>query len=198
MDRWVGKVAVVTGASSGIGARVVLDLATAGVIVAGFARRPNRIEDLKAKLPTSAKGKIHAVQCDVSDEANVKKAFTWVIDNLGGVDILVNNAGIVRETSLLDVDNSTPIREVLDTNVLGIVWSTREAFQSMKQRNVAGHVVVINSIAGHQVPLFAGVLPSLNMYPCSKFAVTALAEVYRQEFQTEGNKKTKITVFYNN
>ena len=195
MDRWVGKVAVVTGASSGIGAKICIDLATAGVIVAGLARRQHRIEELKKNLPPGVTGKIHAIQCDVSKEDDIKRAFGWVEKNLGGVDILVNNAGTIRQTSLLSPNNSQPIREIFDINVLAIVWCTREAFQSMKNRETAGHVVLINSIAGHSVPIFAGTgLPSLNVYPSSKYAVTAINEVLRQEFQTEGNRKTKVTV----
>ena len=196
MDRWVGKVAVVTGASSGIGAKVAIDLATAGVNVVGVARRPERVEELNNSLPEEATGTIHALQCDVSDEEAVKRAFEWVEENLGGVDILINNAGTLRQTTLLSPDNSQAIRDVFSTNVLGMLWCTREAFQSMKNRDVAGHVVLINSIAGHGVPIFAGTgNPSLNAYPPSKYAVTAITEVLRQEFQMEGNKKTKVTVF---
>jgi len=192
MDRWVGKVAVVTGASSGIGAAIAIDLAKAGMIVVGLARRVERVEELKALVPSTATGALHAFKCDVSKESEVKAAFDWVIEQYGGVDVLINNAGIVRlNKKLLDKDNSEDIQAVLDTNVTGVVWCTREAFQSMKSRNVDGHIVIINSIVGHIVPYTVGNI-SLNIYPPSKHAVTAMTEVLRQELQSEGSK-TKIT-----
>ncbi|KAJ6637277.1 Farnesol dehydrogenase [Pseudolycoriella hygida] len=187
MERWVGKVAVVTGASAGIGAQIVLDLADAGLIVVGLARRLERVETLKSK----SKGKIHALQCDVTNEADILKAFKWIIDNLGGVDVLVNNAGILRGGNLIDPGNTALIKEVLDTNVMGVVQCTREAFQSMKSRNVDGHIIIINSVAGHQVPNMPG-MGSLNIYSPSKHAVTAMTEVLRQEFQKIGTR-VKIT-----
>lgn len=190
MDRWKGKVAVVTGSSAGIGAQIVIDLANAGMIVVGLARRKERVEALKSQT----KGIIHAVQCDVTSEADIVNTFKWVTDNLGGVDVLVNNAGILRLTKLIEPGNTSKIQEVLDTNVMGVVLCTREAFQSMKSRNVDGHIIIINSIAGHQVPNIPG-MPSLNIYPPSKHAVTAITEVLRLEFQSEGSK-TKITVNY--
>lgn len=187
MDRWAGKVAVVTGSSAGIGAQVAVDLANAGMIVVGLARRAERVEALKSQT----KGTIHAIQCDVTSEADIKNAFKWIIDNLGGVDVLINNAGIVRMANLIDPDNTAIIKEVLDTNVMGVVLCTREAFQSMKSRNVDGHIIIINSIAGHTVPNMPGV--SFNIYAPSKHAVTAMTEVLRLELIKEGTK-TKITV----
>lgn len=192
MNRWIGKVAVVTGASAGIGAAIAIDLANAGLIVIGLARRVERVEELKSKVKSSATGQLHAFKCDVSKEEEIITAFNWVISQFGGVDILVNNAGIVRSsTTILAKDNTVPIREVLDTNVMGVVLCTREAFHSMKSRNVAGHVILINSIVGHQVPVMPGV--TMNIYPPSKYAVTAITEVLRQEFQNEGTK-IKVTV----
>ena len=196
MNRWVGKVAVVTGASSGIGAAIVVDLVKAGVIVVGLARRVQRVEELRNKITLLESGKLYAVQCDVTKEEDIKKSFEWIETKLGGVDILVNNAGIIRQTNLLSPDNTVAIKEILDTNVMGVVLCTREAFKSMKKRSVDGHIVIINSIIGHKVPYFGGELPCTNMYPSSKFAVTAMTEVLRQELQMEGTKRTKITVLY--
>lgn len=187
MERWVGKVAVVTGSSAGIGAAIVVDLANAGMIVVGLARRAERVEALKSQT----KGTIHAMQCDVTSEADITKTFKWIVENLGGVDVLINNAGILRNGNLTAAGNTAVIKEVLDTNVLGVVLCTREAFQSMKSRNVDGHIIIINSVAGHYVPNLPGM--ALNIYSPSKHALTAMTEVLRQEFLREGTK-VKITV----
>lgn len=194
MNRWNGKIAVVTGASSGIGSAVVVDLVNAGLKVIGFARRVERVDQLKSKVSSTATGELHSFKCDVSNEEDVLAAFAWVISKFGGVDVLVNNAGVMRlDTSLLTQNNTSAIRQVLDTNVMGVVYCTREAFQSMKSRGVAGHVILINSIGGHNVPNVPGI--TLNIYSPSKFAVTAMTEVLRQEFQNEGTK-IKVTVSF--
>lgn len=194
MERWNGKVAVVTGASAGIGAAMVVDLIKSGLIVVGLARRSERVEALKKKIPSHLSGKLHAVKCDVSNEDDIKNAFAWIENKLGGVDILVNNAGIIRATQLINADNSDFIRDTVETNILGVVWCTRAAFQSMKKRNVDGHVVLINSTAGHKVFYTKGTpMGSFNIYSPSKYAVTAMTEILRQEFQAE-NTKIKVTV----
>jgi NADP+-dependent farnesol dehydrogenase len=193
MDRWNGKIAVVTGASSGIGAATVVDLVKAGMIVCGLARRQERIEALKDDLPENLRGNLHAIKCDISKEEEIKATFAEIEKLYGGVDVLINNAGIGRTARLIDADNSEKLREIIDTNVLGLVFCTREAVQSMKKRGDNGHIVNINSIAGHKVPMTIGVMPSMNIYPASKFAVTALTESLRQEL-ISAESKIKVTV----
>lgn len=193
MDRWIGKTAVVTGASSGIGAAICVDLIKAGVNVVGLARRRERIEALKEKIPSSATGKLYAIKCDLTQESDIKSAFSWIEGNLGGTDILVNNAGIIKTMNLLDAENTTNLRETIDTNILAVAICSREAFQSMKKRGINGHIVHINSGAGHKIPYFVGLYPSFNIYPSTKFAVTAMTEVMRQELQSFGTK-IKVTV----
>lgn len=193
MDRWNGCTAVVTGASSGIGAAIVLDLIRAGVNVVGLARRKERIDELRDQIPATATGKLYAIKCDLTQEPDIRSAFDWIEANLGGCDILVNNAGIIKTMNLLDVNNTDSLRETIDTNVLGVVLCSREAFQSMKKRNVNGHIIHINSQAGHKIPYFVGLYPSFNIYPSTKYAVTAITEVMRQELQTF-DTKIKVTV----
>lgn len=193
MDRWIGKTAVVTGASSGIGAAICVDLIKAGVNVVGLARRRERIEALKEKIPASATGKLYAIKCDLTQESDIKSAFSWIEGNVGGTDILVNNAGIIKTMNLLDAENTTNLRETIDTNILAVAICSREAFQSMKKRGINGHIVHINSGAGHKIPYFVGLYPSFNIYPSTKFAVTAMTEVMRQELQSFGTK-IKVTV----
>ncbi|GFG29128.1 hypothetical protein Cfor_12655 [Coptotermes formosanus] len=101
MERWAGRVAVVTGASSGIGAAIAAELTKKGLKVVGLARRVERVQELSKSLET-ATGKLHAVKCDVGNEADVLAAFKWVKNNLGGVDILINNAAVGHDTSLIE------------------------------------------------------------------------------------------------
>ncbi|XP_017853060.1 farnesol dehydrogenase [Drosophila busckii] len=191
MNRWLNRVAVVTGASSGIGAACCKDLVAKGMIVVGLARREQRLQELKAALPAEQAKRFHFHKCDVSVEQEVVDAFAWVDATLGGADVLINNAGVLRQTYIVDAGNSADLRAMVETNVLGVSWCTREAFQSLQRRQINdGHVIIINSIVGHKIPVLPG--QSLNMYPPSKHAVTALTEVLRQEFNSKGTK-TKIT-----
>lgn len=195
MDRWIGKVAVITGASSGIGAATVLELVKAGVIVVGLARREQRVEELKEKLPENLRKNLNVIKCDVSKEEEIITTFATIEKQFGGVDILINNAGVAKTTTLIDNNNSIPIREIIDTNVLGLVFCTREAIQLMQKNKVDGHIIHINSICGHKVPV-APSGNSFNVYPASKYAVTALTETLRQDLN-KLKSKIKVTVSIN-
>ncbi|XP_011199985.2 farnesol dehydrogenase [Bactrocera dorsalis] len=191
MERWSNRVAVVTGASSGIGAATVKYLASNGMVTVGLARRVERIESLRDEVEDEARERIHALKCDVTDEQQVVRAFAEIERSYGPIAVLVNNAGVARtSTSLLQPKNLQDIRDVIDTNILGVIICTREAFRSMKAQGDDGHVFLINSICGHRVPIFPNT--KVNVYPPSKFAVTALTEVYRQEFLDQ-QTKVKIT-----
>lgn len=193
MERWVNKVAVVTGASSGIGAQIAIDLANAGVKVVGCARRVERVEELKTKVKLEFRKNLYAFKCDVGNEESVKNVFAWIEENLGGVHIMINNAGCQRITNVVDKDNTQMLKDVVDTNLWGVVYGIREAFQSMKRHNIVdGHIVTINSVLGHGVLRLDG-FTSLNLYPPTKFAVTALTEIVRRELRDLGTK-VKITV----
>lgn len=195
MERWLGKTVVVTGASSGLGAAFVIDLVNTGLRVVALARRLDRLEELKTKVDYDNGGELHTIKCDVTVEQEIKDAFTWIDENFDGIHILVNNAGVMRDLNIIDNDNTESMRQVLDTNIMGVLLCTREAFQSMKARNIDGHIVIINSTAGHNVPFLGPQFPSLNIYPATKFAMTAVSEILRQEFQSQ-ETNIKISVRY--
>lgn len=92
MDRWVDKVAIVTGASSGIGQSIAQALIENGLKVVGLARRLEKMEEWKNEVKNE-KGKFFPIQCDLTIEEDILKAFDWTKKELGGVHILVNNAG---------------------------------------------------------------------------------------------------------
>nr|NP_001036313.1 uncharacterized protein Dmel_CG40485, isoform B [Drosophila melanogaster]NP_001303574.1 uncharacterized protein Dmel_CG40485, isoform C [Drosophila melanogaster]AOQ12468.1 CG40485-PB [synthetic construct]AAR88537.1 RH03309p [Drosophila melanogaster]ALI51162.1 uncharacterized protein Dmel_CG40485, isoform C [Drosophila melanogaster]EAL24569.1 uncharacterized protein Dmel_CG40485, isoform B [Drosophila melanogaster] len=191
MERWHNCVAVVTGASSGIGAAITRKLISAGVMVVALARRMDRLEQLREELPQDRRSRLRIMQCDVSDVSSVNAVFDAVQGDLGNVDILINNAGKLSGGQLLTMSVDT-VQQMLQTNVMGVVYCTQRAFESMRQRQSKGHVVLINSIVGHYIfnPL-PGSQQELNMYPATKHAITALTELFRQEMR---DFKTKVKV----
>lgn len=194
MERWTNRVAVVTGASSGIGAELTRKLVSAGVVVVALARRLDRLEQLRQDLPEEEhRQRLHIRQCDVTDVEAVNAVFDSIRDQLGGVDILVNNAGKLSGGQLLTMPLDI-VQQVLQTNVMGVVQCTQKAFESLRERKVPGHVVLINSIVGHYLfnPL-PGSQQELNMYPATKHALTALTELFRQELR-DFKTQVKVTV----
>ncbi|XP_011315383.1 dehydrogenase/reductase SDR family member 11-like [Fopius arisanus] len=187
MNRWSGKVAVVTGASGGIGAAIARELVRNGLIVAGLARRPEKIEELASTLEDQS-GKLHAVECDVSQEESVISAFGWVKENLGRIDVLVNNAGITIETTLSE-GRLEDWKAVFDVNVLGLCLATREGLKIMRETGDEGLIVHVNSLAGERIPA----VPGFSVYPASKRALTALAQSLRHELVGSKIRVTSIT-----
>lgn len=172
--------AIVTGASAGIGSAIAAKLVENGMIVAGLARRKEKIEELKKNLGAN-KGNLHAIKCDVGNENDILSAFKWITANLGPVHVLVNNAGIILSTTLSDGDTES-WRNVIDTNVLGVLICAREAIKIMKSKNIAGHIINMNSILGHTIP---NAFVEANIYPATKHAVTGLTESLRLELATK-------------
>ena len=171
-----GRVALVTGGSSGIGAEIVRQLAGAGLRVVTCARRLERLRALQKSIAEN--DDILPLRADLRDENNILAMFEQIRDHWGGVDILVNNAGLGHKSSLLDgkVDHW---REMLEVNVLALCICTQEALRDMRRRQVAGHVIHISSMASHRVP------PGSGVYSASKFAVRALTEGLRQELREQ-------------
>jgi 17beta-estradiol 17-dehydrogenase / 3beta-hydroxysteroid 3-dehydrogenase len=175
-QRLEGKVAIVTGASSGIGEAVARMLASEGMRVALLARRIDRLRALARTI-----GESLPIACDVRDEAQILAAFAQVRERWGGVDVLINNAGLGRHAPLSS-GATAAFREMLEVNVLALAICTREAVSDMKRRGVAGHILHVSSMAAHRVPEESG------MYGASKFAVRGLLEALRKELRAEGSK----------
>jgi len=172
-----GKVALVTGASSGIGEATAVALAEAGAAVAIGARRRDRLDDLAARL-SDAGGKVVPLDLDVTDEASCRDAVARTRAELGGLDVLVNNAGVMLLGTIVGADPED-WRRMLDTNVLGLMYMTHAAIDGMLEQG-SGDVVNISSTAGRTARAGAGV------YNASKWAVNAFSESLRQEVTQRG------------
>ncbi|MGR6963798.1 SDR family NAD(P)-dependent oxidoreductase [Geodermatophilus sp. URMC 61] len=172
-----GRVALVTGASSGIGAATAVALAEAGASVAIGARRRDRLDDLAARLG-EAGAKVATLDLDVTDEASCRDAVARTRSDLGGLDVLVNNAGVMLLGTIVGADPED-WRRMLGTNVLGLMYMTHAAIEGMVEQG-SGDVVNISSVAGRQARKGAGV------YNASKWAVNAFSESLRQEVTTKG------------
>jgi 3-hydroxy acid dehydrogenase / malonic semialdehyde reductase len=164
-----GYTAVVTGASSGIGAATAVVLAEAGVRLALGARRVERVEELVAGLPGD-----HVVgPLDVTDAQSCKSFVETATSAFERIDMLVNNAGLaLGRSTILDADEEDE-RIMLETNVLGLTRMTRLCLPHMEEGR--GHVVNLGSWAGREA------YPQGGMYVGSKYAVRALTYVLRKE-----------------
>jgi NADP+-dependent farnesol dehydrogenase len=191
MDKWRGKIAVVTGASSGIGAAIAKDLACHGLTVIGLARRSEKVEKLSSELAGNSAGKIIAHKCDVSDHESRKSAFKWIEENFSVIHVLINNAGSGLMGSVLDNSDemTAAIERTIDVNFTALVHCTREAVQLMKKSSDFGFIVNVSSIFGHEVPC-----PNhSNLYPATKFAVRAMSEIFRQDLIQQECGKIRVT-----
>ena len=170
MPELEGRTAVVTGASSGIGASTARALASAGARLALGARRVERIEQLASDLP----GEGHVVApLDVTDAESCKSFVECVANAFDQIDILVNNAGLALGRSTILESSDDDERRMLETNVLGLTRMTRLCLPHMEDGRA--HIVNLGSWAGREAYSQGG------MYVGSKYAVRALTYVLRKE-----------------
>ena len=181
-QRLQGKVALVTGASSGIGEATAVALAAEGAAVVIAARRVDRLEALKAKLEADG-ARVLAVELDVTDEAACRAAVDRCASELGGLDIVVNNAGVML-LGPIEAADTEDWRRMLETNVLGLMYVTHAALPHLLDRG--GDIVQVSSVAGRVARAGSGV------YNASKFAVGAFSESLRQEVTTRGVRVTLV------
>ena len=172
-----GKVALVTGASSGIGEATALALAEAGASVAIGARRTDRLDALASKLRDGGTSVLQ-LSLDVTDEGACTEAVQRTREELGGLDILVNNAGVMLLGTIVGADTED-WRRMLNTNVLGLLYMTHAAIEGMVEQG-SGDVVNVSSVAGRVARQGSGV------YNASKWAVNAFSESLRQEVTGRG------------
>ena len=167
-----GRVAVVTGASSGIGEATAEALAREGATVAVAARRLDRLEEL-AKRISDEGGRAETFEVDVADEDQARGLILDSEEKLGGLDILINNAGLMLLGPVQGADTEE-WRRMVDVNCLGLLYCTHAALPVMQQRG-GGHIVNVSSVAGRQADLGSAV------YNMTKWGVVGFSEALRQE-----------------
>ncbi len=179
-----GQVAIVTGASSGIGEAIAEQLVLRGAHVALQARRTERLEALAERLQGDGHGETLIVPGDVREPRAVQALVQRTLDRWGQLDALVANAGFGYRKPIVDGDIQR-WKEMLDTNVYGMLLTLKFGVRPMLERK-SGHVIVMSSIAGRVVT------PGGGAYCGSKFAVTAIADALRMEVGSQGVRVTTI------
>jgi len=167
-----GKVALVTGASSGIGAATAATLAAQGVKVGLAARRVPKLKE-RVKEIEAAGGQAMAIEMDVVNPASVRAGVDALVKAYGGIDILHNNAGLMPASDIetLKVDEW---HRMVDVNIKGVLNSTAAVLPHLISRG-EGHIINTSSIAGRKV------FPGLSIYCATKHAITAFSEGLRLE-----------------
>jgi NADP-dependent 3-hydroxy acid dehydrogenase YdfG len=187
-DRLDGTVALVTGASSGIGEATARALAAEGAAVAVAARRKDRLDELAKKIEDDG-GKALAIETDVTDQQNATELVQLTVDKLGRLDMLVNNAGVMLLGPIVDAPTEEWDRMVA-LNLQGLLYCTHAAMPHLlsaagdSPRRVAD-VVNISSVAGRVARAGSGV------YNLTKWGVGAFSESLRQEV-TERNVRVSL------
>jgi dehydrogenase/reductase SDR family protein 7B len=189
-----GKVAWITGASSGIGAALASELFNRGAIVILSARSAAKLEEIKARFDEKTPGRCIVVPCDVTSKSSVQEAIDRVKQLAGRVDILINNAGVSQRSYALNTSLEVD-RELFEVNFFGAVAVTKGIAPAMVSQG-SGHIVVISSMAGNGFRM-------RSAYSASKHALqgyfeTLRAELYQDNVQVTivcpGRIKTDISV----
>lgn len=175
-----GKVAVVTGASKGIGASIAKHLAAEGAaVVVNYASSKSGADKVVSEI-TSAGGKAVAVQADVAKKADIERLFAETKKSFGATDILVNNAGIY-EFGPLEQISEEHFHKQFNTNVLGLILTTQEALKHFN--GDGGSVINISSVVG------VNPMPNAAVYSATKAAVDAVTKSLAREL---GAKKIRV------
>ena len=174
------SVAIITGASSGIGEAVAIALAQRGWKVGLIARREDRLQALKARIGEDAA----IAAADVTDRAGLEAAIAQLQQTLGPCDLMLANAGIGETVSGTRFSTDAALK-VIDVNVNGVIHAIGAVIPQMVERG-SGHVAVVSSVAGYRG------LPGFGAYSASKAAVTNFFEAQRGELIPRGIAVTSI------
>jgi short-subunit dehydrogenase len=178
-----GKVVLITGASSGIGAAAARRLAKDGACLALAARRKPILDQLAGEIE-AAGGQALAIPADVTDRESIRRMVACTLERYGCLDVLINNAGLGFEDDLIDVDPDE-LRQQVNVNLVGVMECAQAALEPMLAQK-SGTIVNVASMLG----LFA--LPGTSVYSATKFGVMGFSEALRREVRREGVHVTAI------
>ena len=185
MENLKGKIAFITGASAGIGKACAELFAENGINLILTARRIDRIKSLASSLEKKYGIKTAALKLDVRNFDEVKDAISSLNGEMKQVDFLINNAGLARGFSKTHEGDVSHWNEMIDTNVKGLVFVTKQVLPLMVKRK-SGHIINIGSTAGHEV------YPMGNVYAATKYAVKALTQSIRLDVLDTGIKVSSV------
>jgi NADP-dependent 3-hydroxy acid dehydrogenase YdfG len=168
-----GKVVLITGGSTGLGAETARHLAASGARVAVAARRKDKLDEVVDAI-SKAGGEARAYQLDVVDKKQVKSVVDTVIGDFGRLDVLINNAGIMPIRPMSEV-NTEEWDAMIDVNIKGTLYGIAAALPAFLAQE-SGHIINLSSVAG--IKVFA---PGGTVYSGTKFAVRAISDGLRQE-----------------
>ncbi|MCA0172022.1 SDR family oxidoreductase [Bacillus sp. RAR_GA_16] len=180
-----GKVAVVTGASSGIGEAIAKHLANEGASLVLAARREEKLTDLASFITNQSNGKALVVKTDVTKKEDMEQLVEKAKQEFGKVDIVVNNAGVML-LSFMKNDEVDQWSQMVDVNIKGVLYGIHAALPDMLKQE-SGHIINVSSVAGHEV--FA----SSAVYSATKYAVRALSMGLEKELSKTGVRVTNIS-----
>lgn len=184
MVNWKGRAVLLTGASSGIGEGLAIELAKKGAALGLAARRRELLEELKNRCE-EAGGRAIALPCDVTDAAAVEDRVGEMLREFGRIDVAIANAGIGGNNAETRAYDPAAVKKLIDINLLGAVHMIHAVLPTMKERG-SGHLVAISSLAG-----FRG-LPKSAAYAASKAAMTVFFESVRLDTARHGIDVTII------
>ncbi|CAD5121678.1 DgyrCDS10165 [Dimorphilus gyrociliatus] len=177
MERWIGRVAVLTGPTEGMGHYLAKQLVECGLIVAGVARNVEKMKKMEETLKHST-GRFVGFFMDLEDEDSITKSFEEIEKTLGPVSALINMGSSSSNSNLLE-DSIEAWESTINVNVLGPVILMKLAIKSMKKNNIKGNIINIGGTASY----YTSVFQDYHFYSVSKFILRALGDALRMEFR---------------
>ena len=185
MENLTGKTALVTGAGKGIGRAIALSLAQEGVRVALLARTEKDLQAVAQEIEKLGGPAAVVVTADVADRADVEKAVSTALGELGTIDILINNAGIGTFAKILDMEPAE-WEKIIQVNLLGAYYTTRAVLPQMVERQT-GDIINVASTAGLRASAGG------SAYSASKFALLGFTESLMQEVRKQNIRVSALT-----